>query len=144
MGQGIPLTDEQKRVIREVWVATNNATQAARAAGCSQTAALAIVREEREQLLAERAQKNGTNLLAEAFRFAAFVLIGEALQPHKLAAGSTKDLMTAAGIAIDKAQLLSGEPTARTESVTGDPRGILTREEMEQAARIRAKLAAGG
>jgi hypothetical protein len=142
MAQGVPLSDEQILVIREVWIATGNGSAAARACGCSARAANAYIAEQRDELLQLRQHKKGTTHLADAFREAALSLLAAALGSDKVGAASTKDLIISAATALDKAQLLSGLPTNRTENVGADPRAVLTPEEREQAARIRAKLAA--
>lgn len=52
-----------------------------------------------------------------------------------------QQLAVAMGIIVDKHELLTGEPTSRSETVPIDP-GRLTPEEREAAARIREKLEA--
>lgn len=64
--------------------------------------------------------------------------------PEKIAKASYQELSTSIGILTDKRLLLTGQPTSRTETLTADPTAKLTPDELEVAARIRAKLAQDG
>ena len=58
--------------------------------------------------------------LADRLERVVGVLLAAAVDPDKVEGASLKDVMTGAGIAIDKMQLLRGEPTAINEDRLSD------------------------
>ena len=139
MAQGVRLSEEQVETIRQAWILTGNAAYAAKLAGCSGSTAAKFVRENRTELLRLRSEKAPS--LMETLNAVLTEVLAGLVDPAKIKSAQYGELSRTAGIVIDKMQLLSGQATARVETGAIDP-GKLTPEEMEQAARIRAKLAA--
>lgn len=139
MAQGVRLSEWQVQAIEDAWIMTGNASVGARVAGCNARTAQKHVRENLERLTALAAQKAPSHL--ETLQYILNRLLGGLADPAKIDQASLGDVAKATGIVIDKMQLLSGQATARVETGAIDP-GRLTPEEMEQAARIRKKLAA--
>jgi hypothetical protein len=69
-------------------------------------------------------------------------LIDALMSSEKISKASYQELATTLGITTEKRLLIMGQPTSRNENITADPSAKLTPDEMEAAARIRAKLAA--
>lgn len=138
MTRGLPLTDWQTETIRAVWLLTENGSEAARAAGCSSSAANKYIREHLDELRMERQQKRPE--LVDVLTVLLERLVSVSFDPLKIQQATLADTLRGIGILTDKIQLISGNATVRTESVAVDP-GRLTPEEREQAAKIRAKLA---
>jgi molybdenum-dependent DNA-binding transcriptional regulator ModE len=143
------LSDEQRERALLEYAQTGSYRAAGRAVGCSADSVKRIVREAEQesrtpiaQLRAQKMAETVVNVLDE-FKRAQLALLTALMDAGKIADADLKAVATSLGIVTDKILLMSGEATARTESVVADPSAKLTPDEMEAAARIRAKLAAG-
>lgn len=139
MGRGKKISDEQIEQIKSTFAQTASLRAAARAAGCSVSAAktYATNRDEFEQV---RTQKRIG--IIEAIGEAQIKLITAMVDDEHLKKASVQELGTTFGILTDKQLLLTGQATSRNENIVVDPAARLTAEEMEQAAKIRARMAA--
>lgn len=137
MSRGTPVSDETIEIIKAAYAETGSLRAAARAAGCSQAAAkkYAQTRDEYEQVRAVKRLD-----IIEHIKDAQIKLIDAMTDPAKLEKSSLQEIGVAFGIITDKGLLLDGKATQRSEIVT-DPSAILTPEQMEQAAAIRARFA---
>lgn len=137
MAQGVRLSDQQIETIRAAWVLTGNGSYAAKAAGCATSTANKYIKDHHDELRQLRQEKAPD--IAEILNAVLNEVLSGMLDPSKVRDANLNQLATTAGIVIDKMQLLSGQATARTETMAVDP-GRLTPEEREQARRLRAKL----
>lgn len=140
MAQGKALSEWQVETVRATWLLTRNGSEAGRAAGCNVATANRYIAAHREELT--RLAQDKKPDLADALGAAADRLVSALFDQKRIADAPLVQVATALGIVIDKRQLLTNQPTARVETGPTDP-GRLTPEEREQAAKIRAKLAAG-
>lgn len=120
---------------------TGNINHAAREAQCTWTSAKKYVTEHADELQKLREQKKADVLNQMAVtRIRA---LEELITPHRLVSSSTGELTTLVGVLTDKIQILSGGVTSRSAHLDeSDPASRLTPEELEQAAKIRERLAA--
>lgn len=143
MGKSATLTDEQIETIRATYAMTGKYSDAAKAAGVSETSARRYVKlvDGMADLRAEKTAATIEQVIVKCGE-AQEKLLAAMVDDAKLSKSSLQEIATAFGIVTDKRQLLSGQATTRSEhSAPVDPALRLTPEEMEQAARIRAKLA---
>lgn len=141
MSQGSRITDEQAETIRATYAMTGKLSQAAKAAGVSESTAkkYANLADGFAELRAEKLALTIEQIIVKCGDVQGKLL--EALvDDAKLAKASFQEVATAFGIVTDKRQLLSGQATDRREHVAADVLARLTPEEKEQAARIREKL----
>lgn len=118
---------------------TGNAAFAGKVAGCSATSAQVHIKRNLDRLRVVRAQKAPSTI--DLLQIALNELISGLLDPQKIKNARLSEVATATGILVDKMQLLRGEATVRTESRSINPDDVLTADEKEMAARLRAKLA---
>jgi molybdenum-dependent DNA-binding transcriptional regulator ModE len=137
MAQGQRLSDRQIETIRLAYAETGSVTAAARAAGCSRSAARSHLTAAPDNL-AELRQEKRADIVAE-IAHVRLVLLTAMGSAEKIAKASMAELATSFGILTDKHQLLTGGATSRPDTGRVEP-GRLTPEEREQAARLRAKL----
>lgn len=137
--RGKKISDEQIEQIKATFAETGSLTATAKAAGCGLATAkkYATNFDQFEEL---RTQKRVG--IIERIAVAQGKLIDAMVDDAHLAKASVQELATAFGIVTDKQLLLTGQPTSRTETMQADPAARLTPEEMEQAARIRERMAA--
>ena len=136
-----PITDKQIELIKAAFAETGSIRAASRAAGVSvATASKYVKASDRDQFEQIRTRKRVD--IIEAIGDAKVKLIEAMTDAAHLTKASVQELATAFGILQDKELLLNGQATSRTAVVTDDPMSRLTPEEIEQAKRIRAKLAA--
>lgn len=137
------LTDEQIERLHLEYAQTGKVDRAAKAAGVSWAAAkkyldipidpLTPLSQVREQKKIDIAAKMGDLQIA---------LIDALMQPDKIAKASYQELANTLGITTEKRLLITGQPTSRNHNTTDDPSARLSPDELEAAARIRAKLEA--
>lgn len=139
MTRGKPLTEDDHDAIRAAFLLTDNSHAIARMTGFPVSTVNDYVRNNRESLRMFRTEKAPE--LTERIDGLLDFILNEAFDPSRVSSAKLSELMTGIGILVDKRQLLTGKPTARTETGPIDP-GKLTPEEREAAARIREKLAA--
>lgn len=142
MGKAATLTDEQVETIRAAYAMTGKYSEAAKAAGVSETSARRYVQldDGLEELRAEKRVATIESIIVKCGE-AQEKLLEALIDPSRIAKASMQECATAFGIVTDKRQLLSGQATDRREHVSADAASKLTPEEMEQAARIRERLA---
>lgn len=142
MPQGSRITDEQVETIRATYVMTGKLTDAAKAAGVSKSCALKYVHtsDGLEQLRTEKLAITIDEIIVKCGQVQEKLLTAM-VDDTKLQRASFQEVATAFGIVTDKRQLLSGQATDRREHVSADAASKLTAEEMEQAAKIRERLA---
>lgn len=140
--RGRQLTVEQIETVKATYAMTRNYAAAARAAGCSLTAARNYVQatDDFEQLRAEKTAISIDSIIVK-IGMVQERLLDAMLEQSKVDRASMQELATSLGIVTDKRQLLAGDPTSRSENLNSDPTTKLTAAEMEQAARIRERLA---
>lgn len=137
------LTDEQIERLHIEYAMTGRIAKAARVVGVSWSSAKRYLKDEvidpgsdlakmREQKRVDVAEKMGDLQVA---------LIDALMDKAKIEKASYQELATTLGITTDKRLLITGQPTSRNENINTDPAAKLTPDEMEAAARIRAKLA---
>jgi len=140
------LTDEQIERLNSAF-STNGGKvrEAARRVGVSVATASKYIDRERynpppPEVEAVRTQKRLE--IAEKFGDLQVALIDALMDKTKIEKASYQELANTLGIATEKRLLITGQPTSRNETIATDPAAKLTPDEMEAAARIRAKLAA--
>ena len=141
MAQGKAITDTQIELIKATFAETGSITAAAKAASCSLSTAKKYV--ESRDAFEELRNEKRVDIIAKIAEVQVKILDTMTDEAH-LNKASLNDLGVTFGILTDKRLLLSGQATARTETVSVDPAARLTPDEMEAAARIRAKLAGDG
>jgi hypothetical protein len=138
------LTDEQIERLHIEYAVRGSYRAASRAVGVSVESARKYLKAEVEDadspLRRMRTQKKVE--IAEKFGDLQIVLIDALMDKAKIEKASYQELANTLGIATEKRLLVTGQATQRTENLTVDPAARLTPDEMEAAARIRAKLAA--
>lgn len=136
------LSREQIETIKATFALSGNLSSAARAAGCSKTSARKYVKTD-DEFSAMRAEKTAITIerVIEKCGSVQDALLDMLVDDNRRQKATMQEVATAFGIVTDKRQLLSGDPTTRTEHVATDVAARLTPEEMEQAARIRERLA---
>ena len=141
MARGIELPPEQIETIKAVYAETGRYRAAARAAGCSVSAAkkYATNHDEFEHL---RTVKRVD--IIDHMTEAQIILIAALTDPAKLDRASLQEIAVAFGIVTDKRQLLSGEATERHEHRDTDSQNILARRLDELAERRRTRPGAPG
>ena len=139
------LTDEQIERLN-IAFSTNGGKvrEAARLVGVSVATASKYIDRERHnppppEVEAVRTQKRVE--IAEKFGDLQVALIAALMDKAKIDKASYQELANTLGIATEKRLLITGQPTSRNENISTDPAAKLTPEEMEAAAKIRAKLA---
>lgn len=147
MGKAATLTDEQVETIRATYAMTGKYSEAAKAAGVSIASArkYVLLSDDLEDLRTEKRREVIEATIPEviaAFSRAQLALVEALTDADKLAKATVNEIAVAIGIVTDKRQLLSGQATDRREHVSADVASRLTAEEMEQAAKIRERLAA--
>lgn len=142
MTRGRQLTIEQIETIKATYALTRNYAAAAKAAGCSLTAARNYVMNSDgfEELRAEKQAITIEQIIVKIGEVQQ-KLLEAMLDQAKVDKASMQELATSLGIVTDKRQLLAGNPTTRNENIASDAAARLTPEQMEQAARIRERLA---
>jgi seryl-tRNA(Sec) selenium transferase len=140
------LTDEQVERLHLEYALSGRYRAAARAVGVSVESARKYLKAEVEDadspLRRMRTQKKID--IAEKFGDLQVAMIDALMDKAKIEKASYQELANTLGIATEKRLLVMGQATIRTETVTADPAAKLTPEELEVAARIRAKLAQDG
>lgn len=135
-----PITDEQIEHIKATFAETGNVRAAARAASCSVATASKYVsdpvRDEFEHIRTEKRVD-----IIEKIADAQAKLIDAIVDQAHLSKASMQELGTTFGILTDKRLLLTGQATARTETMSVDaPTMRLTPEERERARELRERM----
>jgi len=145
--RGSKATVEQIETMRATYALTRSYTAAAKAAGCSRETAkkYAISEDEFSEVRQQKLAVTIEKIIVKCSE-AQEKLLDAIMDDVKIGKASMQEAATAFGIITDKRQLLAGQATTRNENLSGgiDPATRLTPEEMEQAAKIRAKLSAMG
>lgn len=138
------LTDEQIERLHLEYAMTGSQSAAARTVGVSISTAHRYLKRDIEDPNSAVAKMRTQKRVDIAARMGEVIEVQLAAlaQADKIAKASYQELSTSVGILTDKRLLITGQPTARTETLMADPAAKLTPDEMEAAARIRAKLAA--
>lgn len=139
------LTDERIERLQLEYDQTGSVPKAAAAVGVSKSTASKYIDREKKHPAPPEVQAVRTKKLAdiaERLGDLQVVLIEAMMRPDKINEARYAELATSLGIATEKRLLITGQPTVRNETLTTDPASRLTPDEMEAAARIRAKLAA--
>lgn len=135
------ITDEQIETVKAVFAETGKYDRAAKAAGVSWASAKKYA-DSRDAYESIREQKR-FDIIAK-LSDAQVALIDAMVARAKTGEDNVQQIATALGITTDKVLVMTGNVTDRTETLTGDPASRLTPDELEAAARIRAKLAGDG
>lgn len=137
------LTDEQIERLHLEYAQTGSYRAAARAVGVSVESARKYLKPGVDtadsSLRQMRTQKKID--IVDKIAEVQIKLLDALIDPQHLKDAGFTSIATTFGILTDKRLLLTGQATQRTETLTSDPAARLTPDEMEAAARIRAKLA---
>lgn len=134
------LTAEQVAQIRAAYQAEGTINAAARVTGFHHRTVRKYIEGEPAPTTAAKPAPKKEDIPPQ-MRRVLVLMLDHLLTPGTIEKMNGQQLAVAMGIIVDKHELLTGEPTVRTESGSIDP-GKLTPEEREAAARIREKLAA--
>ena len=139
MGRGTKLSGEQIELIKATFAMTGSLTAAAKAANCGLASAQKYATN-RDQF--EEVRITSRIPIIERIAAAQVKFIDAMVDENRLKKASLAELVNAFDKVTDKQLLLTGQATARTETLASDTAARLTPEEMEQAARLRERMAA--
>jgi len=141
MGQGQALSEAKIEIIKATFAETGSVRESARAAGVSVATAkkYADTRDEFEQLRTERHIS-----LIDRIAYVQGVILDAMIEPRRLNKATITELGNQFGNLTEKALLLTGQATSRTETLTNDPAMRLTPDERMLAAQLRDKLMTDG
>lgn len=129
MGRGPTLTDELKENVRAFLISNGNVRETARKFGISPSSVMKIRDEDANEFEQLRTDKKAE------FVSNAWSMIGEILveMRNKMPEASFRDLSTGLGIITDKALLVSGEATSRSDNTNKNTHdlGELTAEQAD-------------
>jgi hypothetical protein len=141
MGQGQTLTAEKIEIIKATYAETGNYSESARAARVSVATAKKYV-DTQDDLEELRKQKRVS--LIDHIADVQAVLLDAMTEPKRLGKASLSELGNQFSNLTEKRLLLTGQATARTETLTADSATKLTPDERMLAARLRDKLISDG
>jgi IS30 family transposase len=137
------LTDEQIERLHLEYALSGKVRQVARTLNISPSTVTRHLRKPDPVVLQEARTQKKVDIAAKMAEVIELQLAALATA-EKIAKASYQELSTSIGILTDKRLLLTGQPTARTETLTADPAEKLTPDERILAAQLRDKLMRDG